>query len=250
MSFSDNFSTDTGAWTYLGSAYRDQTNQYVVILTNTNFGQGGAIFFKNPVEGTFTATFSYKMGGGQGGADGITMFFYKQYYTSIDNGGSLGFSSPGAIVPGYGIEFDSWQNIASDFQNMAGGHPGAQGDPSGHHIALIEDYAGNHLAVANYDKVADNNWHQVIVNVQQSSVDVYVDGALILTWSGAFTQTYSGFGFSGATGDDSDWHVIDNVSITQPAQIQPFALPEYAFGAAAATLSCFAALVLYKKRAR
>ncbi len=129
-SFSDDFSTNTGDWQYLGSAYRDQTNGYVVILTNTSFGQGGAIFFKQPIEGSFTANFSYLIGGGSRSADGITMFFYKEQYTSIDNGGSLGFSSPGKIVSGYGIEFDSHQNIASDFQHMAGGHPDATGDPS------------------------------------------------------------------------------------------------------------------------
>ena len=29
QSISDNFSTDSGLWTYLGSAYRDPTNDYL-----------------------------------------------------------------------------------------------------------------------------------------------------------------------------------------------------------------------------
>jgi hypothetical protein len=34
--FTDDFSTDSGAWQYLGSAYRDQTNQYLVLTTSSN----------------------------------------------------------------------------------------------------------------------------------------------------------------------------------------------------------------------
>ncbi len=126
------------------------------------------------------------------------------------------------------------------------------------HIALIEDYAGNHLLYANDGRVNDNHWHNVSVDVQQLYVRVFVDGGLVLQYYGQLNETYDGFGFSGATGDDSDWHIIDNVSITAPSNLtaptdkqnfvgQYLVAPEYSLGTVAATLACFAALAFYKK---
>ncbi len=223
-SFSDNFSTDSGEWLYLGNAYRDTANQYLV-LTPVGHMQAGVVFFKSPIPGPFTASFSYKAGGGDWQGDGFTMFFYKQQYPStLDNndsfdsngvaGGNLGFNSQ-MIIPGYGIEFDAWANWACDWTPIVGGQPNPLADPSDHHIALIKDFTGDHLAYENDSRVADNNWHQVTVDVQESSVDVYVDQALVLHWEGALNTTYDGFGFSGATGGNGgDCHLIDNVSIT------------------------------------
>ncbi len=123
-SFSDDFSTDSGSWQYLGSAYRDNTNKYMV-LTKAEYFTGGVAFFKTPIQGSFTANFRYKVEGGSHQGDGFTMFFYKQKYSSLDTGGSLGFNSKENsvrhIVPGYGIEFDAWQNWVSDFQQIPGG---------------------------------------------------------------------------------------------------------------------------------
>ena len=104
------------------------------------------------------------MGGGYSG-DGFTMFFYKQKYTSIGGGGSLGFqTSSNNPIPGYGIEFDGWANWPSDFLNIPGGiiNP-PTGDPSGAYIGLIKDSVSNHLAyTANDPRVNDNSWHQVL----------------------------------------------------------------------------------------
>lgn len=130
------------------------------------------------------------------------------------SGGRLGFNSL-SIIPGYGIEFDGWQNIPWDFQQVAGGQQNPQGDPSPNHIALIEDSTGNHLAYANDTRVTDNNWHQVSIEVQESSVSVSVDQGLVLQWSGELNNTFDGFGFSGANGQvGSNWHIIDDFSIT------------------------------------
>ena len=221
QSVSDNFSTDSGLWTYLGTAYRDPTNDYLV-LTNSGYCQAGVAFFNYAVSGSFTANFSYLVGGGSYSGDGFTMFFYKQPYSTFSNGGDLGFNTQYAIIPGYGIEFDGWQNIPGDFQGIAGGimNP-PSGDPSGAYIALIQNSVGDHLAYVNDSRVDDNQWHQVSVIVGDSSVSVYVDQGLVLQWTGALNTTYSGFGFSGATGDATAWHIIGNFSITAQNLQQP-----------------------------
>ncbi len=215
-SFSDDFSSDSSAWQYFGSAFRDTTNQYLVLTPSGN-QQAGVAFFNSPIQGSFTANFRYKAGGGNWQGDGFTMFFYKQKYSTVDSadsGSRLGFNSI-SVIPGYGIEFDGWQNVSWDFQGITGGQSNPSGDPSDNHIALIQDYTGNHLTWVNDTRVADNNWHSVSVSVQGSSVSVSIDQAVVLQWSGALNRTYDGFGFSGATGGvGSNWHIIDDFSIT------------------------------------
>ena len=220
-SFSDDFSTDSGSWQYLGSAYRESTNKSMV-LTNAEYFTGGVAFFKTPIQGSFTTNFRYKVGGGSNQGDGFTMFFYKQKYSSVDTGGSLGFNSKENsvrhIVPGYGIEFDAWQNWVSDFNQIPGAQQNPQGDPSANHIGLIEGFSGNHLAYVDDLRVADNNWHKVSISVQGSSVSVYVDQGLVLQWSGALSRTFDGFGFSAGTGGPgSNMHLIDDFSISASA---------------------------------
>jgi hypothetical protein len=223
-SFSDDFSTESGTWQYAGSAYRDKGNQCLV-LTTSDSEHTGIAFFKAPIQGSFTANFRYKAGGGFCSADGFTMFFYKQKYPStIDytddygvngvSGGRLGFNSL-SVIPGYGIEFDGWQNVRYEFAMINGGQPNPSADPSDNHIALIKDFVGDHLAYVDDSRVADNNWHKVSVQVQGSSVSVSIDNGVVLKWTGDLNRTYDGFGFSGANGGcGNNWHVIDDFSIT------------------------------------
>ena len=74
-------------------------------------------------------------------------------------------------------------------------------------------YVGNHLAYVGDERVEDNEWHSVIVEVQASSVTVFVDQELVLEWEGTLNRTYSNIGFSGTNGSDSGWHIIDDFSI-------------------------------------
>ncbi len=212
--YADDFSTNSGVWTLLGSAYRDPENQYLV-LTEPTWDEGGVAFFKVPFTNAFTANFSYKVGGGSGG-DGFTMFFYKQEYSAIGKGGSLGFSNDTEAVLGYGVEFDGWQNLAQGEPSP----PKEAGDPSGNHIALIKDWYGNHLVYVNDSKTEDNTWHNVSVVVGDAYVGVFVDGEFVLRWDGTLDRTFDGFGFSGGTGSATNGHIIDNffltTSVTEP----------------------------------
>ena len=204
---SDDFSGDSGLWQIIGDAFRDQSNQYLVLTESTN-NQGGAAIFKAPIKSSFTATFSYKVGGGSGG-DGFTLFFYKQEFSTVADGGSLGFETQNDIIPGYGIEFDGWQNIPGDFRASR------DGDPSANHIALIKDHASNHMIHVNDQRTEDNKWHtaKISVDIQVSSVNVFVDQELVLQWTGDLNRTFGGFGFSAGTGCATNQHLIDNFSL-------------------------------------
>jgi len=200
--FSDDFSTDTGMWTYVGNAYRDKINEYVVLTQNIN-GPAGVIWLNKSISSPFTVEFKYKAGGGTG-ADGLVFMFYKKKDYTPDGGGRLGFTDSGNSVPGYGIEFDNYYN--PEFN-----------DPSANHIALIKDHVNNHLIYVDDNRTEDNKWHDVKVRVENSMINVSVDNGTVFTWNGTINRTYDGFGFSAATGGYNNWHIIDDVKIKYSA---------------------------------
>jgi len=61
--YSDDFSTDSGMWGFLGSSYRDPVNQYLV-LTEMSIIKEELLFFNTTFGTSFTANFSYKSSGG------------------------------------------------------------------------------------------------------------------------------------------------------------------------------------------
>ena len=198
--FFDNFSVDSKMWTYVGNAYLDPVNGYVVLTKDINH-QVGIIWLNRSITTSFTIEFKYKAGGGSG-ADGITFMFYKQTGYEPADGGNLGFIGPnGSKVPGYAIEFDNHQ------------HP-QHNDPSSNHIALIKDDVNNHLIYVNDSRTEDNLWHDVQIVVNASEVRVAVDKSSLFKWSKTCNTTYGGFGFGGATGGLNNWHIIDDVNIT------------------------------------
>ncbi|HYN44534.1 MAG TPA: hypothetical protein VER35_00905, partial [Candidatus Limnocylindrales bacterium] len=193
--FTDDFASDTGMWNYIGSANRDATNGYLVLTKNINY-QVGIAWFNHSVKSNFTVDFRYKAGGGSG-ADGLVLLFYKKNNYNPATGGNLGFVDSGS-VPGYGLEFDN--NYNSEF-----------GDPSGSHIALLKNHVNNHLIYVNDGRTEDFILHNVKITVNETELEVYLDGAKLFSWYGTFDQTYDGFGLSGATGGLNNWHLIDDV---------------------------------------
>lgn len=201
---SDNFSTDSGIWSYEGSAQRDASNESVILTNASSLSNWGQIWLNDLRQDPFIVRFRYRAGGGTG-ADGLVFMFYKNsdYSTEPDYGGSLGFSATPheslTPVSGYGIEFDNYFN------------GGGYGDPSENHIALIKDHPGNHLKYANDIRTEDYQWHSVEVKVDESNIEVSIDGSQVLSWNGSINRTYGGIGFSAATGASTNWHIIDDI---------------------------------------
>jgi len=203
-SFYDDFSTDTGMWTYYGSA--TMTGGYLELTPNED-GQCGQIWFEETIIKNFIVEFDYQIGGlGGGGADGLVCMFYKQTGYTPEGGGSLGFVDITGNVPGYGIELDHWYN---------------SGDPSYEHIALIKDSVSNHLAWMNDDRVDDDIWHHVKTIVDTNDIYVFVDDMEnpLFIWNGVIDRSFGGFGFTAATGGANAYHRIDDVQMSYGCQI-------------------------------
>jgi hypothetical protein len=198
--YTDDFSVDSGLWTYCDNAYRDNIGKYVVLTDAVSFEAGG-IWLNESLRSSFTVGFRYWVGNTTGTpTDGFVVKFFKQIDYSLPHGGYLGFSGLG-----YGIEFDTFKN---------------DWDSSGNHIALIKDSYENHLARVGDGRICDNAWHNVTITVASSSITVDLDSERILSWNGTLDRTYGGFGFSAGTGDAygfNDKHVIDDFSIDSPA---------------------------------
>jgi hypothetical protein len=193
-SFNDDFSTDTGRWTYWGSASRIGTS-YVELTPALN-SQTGQIWFDQTITSGMTVEFDYWIGDlGGGGADGMAFMFYKDPTYAPVGGGSMGFD----LSNGYGIELDHWPN---------------GGDPSAEHIGLIEDNTANHLASSN-ENIDNSAWHHARVVVGTDTVTVYHDdmGTAIFSWTGVLDTTFGGFGFTAATGGANSRQLVDNVEI-------------------------------------
>jgi hypothetical protein len=80
---------------------------------------------------------------------------------------------------------------------------------------------GNHLVYVNDSRTEDNKWHDVSVVVGESYVGVFVDNEFVLRWDGTFNKTYGWFGFTGATGGATNWHLIDNFTLTNTVTEPP-----------------------------
>ena len=214
--FYDDFSTDTGRWTYAGNgaeAYRDVTNEYVVLTEDAGYVSGVMWLNTNIKADTMIMEFRYKAAkenGRDGGADGFVMMFYKDKNYTPAAGGGLGFlSAKSNNNKGYGIEFDSYLN--SNF-----------GDTSSSHIALIENSVSDHLKSVDSALVNGDIWHNARIEIDNRSnnenVKVYVDNmnTAVLEWSGNLNTQEGGLGFGGATGGRTQAHIIDDVRITIP----------------------------------
>ena len=241
-SYSDDFSNDSGLWTYLGNAYREEIDQ-TLVLNKGEWFQRGIVFFKHPISNSFTVSFSYLIGEGYAGhsGDALIMFFYTPNNSTL-----LGSGPASQSNSGYGIEFDGWPNWPSDFVGLNGGliNP-PTGDPYDNHIGLIEGSVGNHLVyTANDPRVSDYIWHHVTIQVDGSSVSVYVDDGLVLQWNGTLNRNYSGFGFAGLTGGGAtNYHIIDDFSITFNSNVDatpnPTPTPLSSINTVIATISPF-----------
>lgn len=175
-------------WELQGDAYI--TDEGYLVLTEAQDWQKGRAWYKEDVIGTFNVSFRYKIGGGSG-ADGLIFAFDKSIEDLSDAGGNLGFGTGG-----YGVEFDTYIN-------------GEFNDPQRKHISFIKGRVSNHINSYFDDNLNDNDWHDVMLKVSPTSIEVILDDQIVIDYSGPIIQQHSNIGFMAATGIYNDWHMID-----------------------------------------
>lgn len=191
----------TGKLELYGDAERQADGS--VHLTELETWQSGSAWYSLPINtmNGFEAAFSYYAGEGRddsfGGADGIVLNFSSK--TGIgDQGGAIGFTGE------YGVELDSY--------------PHNYGDPSGKHIAIIRESASEHIVSRLDDRVDDSAWHNVVVKYNNKTMQVYLDGSMVLERSGIKLEKEVYVGLTAATGSGKNKHYIKNFNITVNAR--------------------------------
>ena len=214
--------TSIASWTTSPSLWHSNGNTTIgsgqfgastAILTAAQASEAGTLVYANPVvTDAFTASFSvYLGGGGGGGGDGMGFMWQTQGDTAIGgSGGCLGMCG----LPGYGVEFDTYNN-----QNC--------GDMNSNHVA-VDQLTGCTMAFPNHITATgaslpelDGTSHTVVVQLASGAVSVTLDGTSRLSdvaLPGFASGTAYYFGFAGATGGATDAHEVSptNFSITFP----------------------------------
>jgi len=181
------------------------------LLTTATASQAGTLIYAHPiVTDDFTATFTIYLGGG-GGGDGMGFMWQTQGATALGgSGGCLGMCG----LPGYGVEFDTYNNAAC-------------GDTNSNHVA-VDALAACSMAFPNHITATgaslptlDGTSHAVVVTLASGAVSVTLDGVSWLSnvsLTGFVSGTPSYFGFAGGTGGATDAHEVSpSLSITFPA---------------------------------
>lgn len=177
----------------------------IVILTQSNFYCGGAVWCDKKYDTSKPFTLELDICSDQGnvgglsdgptidgkttGADGFVINFSPEI--SVGNtGGDMGFS-------GYtGVEFDTY--------------PFNGGDTPDQHVALIEGASSNHLVYSTQcGFINDENWHHIRVEYDNGRLEVFYDGANMISTNYTLEKEVY-FGITAATGSACNRHMIKN----------------------------------------
>jgi len=227
---------DPSVWHVHRDAYRDPRGW--LEMTNNLIGKKGAIFNVGQALQPGNVTMRFNISTGQCdvpdtscgssscAADGFAMSVYKTnsveelevLLESTQTGGGLGYSYVGGActaatdcpagtvctdgtceTESFHIEFDTWYN---GFDPTTVNHVGIMlnGDNATHHIYEL------------MPTLEDNLWHEVIVMIQGTNVQVMMDGAELISGEVPDLNFKGGFiGFSGTTGSCTNYHRFDNL---------------------------------------
>ena len=169
-------------------------------LTPPETWKSGSAWLPDKIDtgGGFEVSFSFWAGGGRGdsygGADGIVCAFSGEMGLG-GNGEYLGFVSEGV----YGVEFDSYR-----------GNPG---DPSGKHIAIIQNKVSQHLTYELTDIVDDSQWHDVVILYNENRLTVFVDNQYIVSQKSVILPESVCIGLSAATGGGYNEHIVRDLIV-------------------------------------
>jgi hypothetical protein len=185
------------------------------ILTNADVNLAGNILYANPVVvDSFTATFSFYIGGGVDdvdagilvGADGLAFVFETNGPTAL---GMLGSCFGVCGLDGFGVELDTFDNEGC-------------GDTNANHVAVdsltLCTTPGGDITpttlTSNLDlpfELGDGMEHTVIVQLAEGALSVTLDGTLTIepfALPGFVPGTSYYFGFGGGTGGEVNFHEI------------------------------------------
>lgn len=190
------------------------TGSYLQLTSNAASQAGRAYYNLGMNAARFSAEFRFYVGPNSGGADGLTFFFYKNLAYTPADGGSLGYGDTDMTTvaghEGYAIEIDEYANTWSTNPPFS--------DPSVDYLAFIRSDVTQHVYEAlPANTFIDGQYHVVNVDVWDNTIAFYYDQRLVYRNTESFSRSYSGIGFSAATGGLTNYHRIDYLRVSVAA---------------------------------
>ncbi|MBR58250.1 MAG: hypothetical protein CMH54_09535 [Myxococcales bacterium] len=218
---------DGSQWQIYGDAYWDAGGW--LEMTGLVQGQKGAIYNTVDIVQPGDVHISFRIYTGCPnsapfcGADGFAMSIWEaqnvaQLEDLIDDGntgGGLGYGVAGnygsVVVNAFHIEFDTWHN---EYNGTTQLH--TDPTPENHVGVMLNGDPGTHHLWAEIPTIEDQQWHDVIVDVNGTNVVVKLDGVSIIDGNIPGLDFRGGYiGFSGTTGYYYNYHRFDDLSFLE-----------------------------------
>ncbi|GAB7025144.1 hypothetical protein JCM15764A_03920 [Geotalea toluenoxydans] len=216
--------TNSDVFQLNGSAVLSNNN---IRLTPNEQYTAGSAFLANPFtlgsNFVFNAYFNFTLGaGGRSNrhADGFVFALQTVSSKAGATGGNLGF---GGIKPSFGVEFDTFKNDGNN-------------DPDNNHVAIVTNGSVQHAAFAPVTPsvtMSDGGTYHVWIDYDGATVEVHMNttndrstSSLLLAKAidlkSIFSTQYVYFGFTGATGIDSQTQDVGAFYLTSNYQTGGF----------------------------
>jgi hypothetical protein len=223
--FSDDFSTDpnsNGKWKIFRrqnvltkEGYWNSTEQDWYLTTQSPNLATAAFANYELTAKTWKVDFRYRVDNGPMGADGFCLMFYKDKgayggpHGIPDSGDYKAFqtrmsknNNEDNPVPGYGLQFDTWDNYGCDPQQV-------------NFVGIIKDkMCDSSLVDRPFAKIEDDVWHSVEFTYSNGRCSCTIDNSTVMGFSLSDADyTYTGIGFGAGTGSYTSNQIIDDVQI-------------------------------------
>ncbi|WP_437592296.1 lectin-like domain-containing protein [Sorangium sp. So ce1000] len=194
-------------WSFNGDAFWD-ADRLTGALTEAEHGQAGTIIYRTPIAAdAFTATFEFRLGGG----DGMGFMLQTTGETAVgEPGGGLGMAG----LTGYGVEIDTYHNL--DCSDSNSNHLGVDdlAQPCDAGVLGSLGQAATNIPLGNAA------FHTAQIELNEGVASMSIDGKLQFrgfTIRGFPVGSKFFYGFAAGTGEATARQEIRNVKITFPS---------------------------------
>jgi hypothetical protein len=226
-SISDDFSGNSGNWTYIGDAHRSGGRLELVPASPDKVG---VAWLKQEVRYPFVVEFKAQTS--SNGEGMVFMFHHDKSYTPA-GGSNLGFNPAGGTADGWGVELDTQSSYGDD-------------SPAPH-ISLIHYSADSDFwKMDTSHTFNDGKWHTYKITIEWSTITLVFDGKQIWQFSDySFKAAGTGMGFSAASGAGGGSFKVDDFKLQKPGEAETLYWITFGVTIGIIVFSVFGAIVIY-----
>jgi hypothetical protein len=226
-SMSDDFSGNSGNWTYVGDAHRSGGRLEIVPASPDKVG---VAWLKQDVRYPFVVEFKAQTS--SSGEGMVFMFHHDKSYTPA-GGSNLGYQPASGSTSGWGVELDTQTSYGDD--------------ASAPHISLIHDSVDSDFwKMDTSHNFNDGKWHTYKITIEWYTITLVFDGKQIWQFSDySFKAAGSGMGFSAASGAGGGSFKVDDFKLQKPGEADTLYWVTFGVTIAIIVFSIFGGITIY-----